>query len=247
MELALYCPNLGYYETKRDTVGRRGDFYTSVSVGKTFGELLAFQFAEWLEEIHPPGSRRQLCEAGAHDGQLARDILTWLRSHRPDLFEQLEYSILEPSAHRREWQRDTLECFAGKIRWLARFDASTSASVTGIIFSNELLDAFPVRRLGWDAHRKKWFEWAVAVEDKRFVWTKMEVADKDLPLAGLHSSLLEVLPDNFTTEINPMAAAWWGNAATALARGKLMTIDYGLETEEFFVPSRPNGTLRGFY
>ena len=33
MELALYCPLCGYYEKKRDTAGRRGDFYTSVSVG----------------------------------------------------------------------------------------------------------------------------------------------------------------------------------------------------------------------
>ena len=49
MELALYCPDCGYYEAKRDNIGRRGDFYTSVSVGSLFGEMLAFQFSEWLE------------------------------------------------------------------------------------------------------------------------------------------------------------------------------------------------------
>ena len=48
MELALYCPNSGYYETKKDSPGRRGDFYTSVSAGRLFGQLLAFQFSEWL-------------------------------------------------------------------------------------------------------------------------------------------------------------------------------------------------------
>ena len=51
MELALYCPVYGYYETKKDNPGRRGDFYTNVSVGELFGQLLAFQFAEWLEQI----------------------------------------------------------------------------------------------------------------------------------------------------------------------------------------------------
>ena len=51
MELALYCPETGYYEAKRDKIGRRGDFITSVSVGSLFGELLAFQFAEWLQEL----------------------------------------------------------------------------------------------------------------------------------------------------------------------------------------------------
>ena len=54
MELALYCPVYGYYEKEGDKIGRRGDYYTSVSVGSLFGELLACQFAEWLEEA--PGS-----------------------------------------------------------------------------------------------------------------------------------------------------------------------------------------------
>src|SRR5579863_6417515 len=38
MELALYCPETGYYEAKKDIVGQRGDFITSVSVGSLFGE-----------------------------------------------------------------------------------------------------------------------------------------------------------------------------------------------------------------
>jgi len=51
MELALYCPETGYYETEKNIVGRAGDFITSVSVGELFGQLLAFQFAEWLGEL----------------------------------------------------------------------------------------------------------------------------------------------------------------------------------------------------
>ena len=51
MELALYCPNSGYYEMEKDSPGRRGDFFTSVSTGELFGQLLAFQFSEWLEEL----------------------------------------------------------------------------------------------------------------------------------------------------------------------------------------------------
>jgi len=45
MELALYAPGLGYYERQRE-IGRRGDFFTSVSAGPLFGELLGFQFAQ---------------------------------------------------------------------------------------------------------------------------------------------------------------------------------------------------------
>src|SRR5436190_20849390 len=73
MELALYCPDYGYYERERDTPGRRGDYFTSVSVGSLFGELLGFKLADWLAAI----GGRQIVEAGAHDGRLARDILAW--------------------------------------------------------------------------------------------------------------------------------------------------------------------------
>jgi SAM-dependent MidA family methyltransferase len=52
MELALYHPEWGYYERTSAQIGRQGDFYTSVSVGPLFGELLAFQFAEW-QSAHP--------------------------------------------------------------------------------------------------------------------------------------------------------------------------------------------------
>ena len=51
MELALYCPKFGYYERPDVSPGRRGDYFTSVSVGSLFGELLAFQFAQWLDEM----------------------------------------------------------------------------------------------------------------------------------------------------------------------------------------------------
>src|SRR5580658_4822101 len=80
MELALYCPETGYYETKKDIVGRRGDFITSVSAGSLFGELLAFQFAEWLEALPIADCRLPIAEAGAHDGRLAADILGWLKA-----------------------------------------------------------------------------------------------------------------------------------------------------------------------
>src|ERR1043166_2248233 len=76
MELALYCPHFGYYERIANTPGRRGDFFTSVSVGPLFGELLAAQFARWLENWEarsvergndgPLPARLQLLEAGAH-------------------------------------------------------------------------------------------------------------------------------------------------------------------------------------
>ena len=41
--------------------------------------------------LNPQPSTLKLIEAGAHDGQLAKDILDWLQLKRPKLFEQIEY------------------------------------------------------------------------------------------------------------------------------------------------------------
>lgn len=294
MELALYCPETGYYEAKKDTVGRRGDFITSVSVGSFFGELLAFQFAEWLlagaEGRDPgvaspastaasnPGAKFTIVEAGAHDGRLAGDILAWLQIHRPELFAQLAYVIIEPSLRRREWQGETLKTFAPRVCWLSSLPlppgsppadgaggaAAPGCPLNGILFSNELLDALPVHRFGWDAANKGWFEWKVALQAEHFVWARSAdiwPADsaRQGPLASgssagpwpaslgqLPPSLLDILSDGYVVESCPAADQWWRAAAGALAQGKLLTIDYGFSAEEMISPARLSGTLRAY-
>ena len=42
----------------RAVQGAAGDFFTSVSVGPLFGQLLAFQFAQWLDTALPAGKFR---------------------------------------------------------------------------------------------------------------------------------------------------------------------------------------------
>src|SRR5690348_9105678 len=89
MELALYHPDLGYYESQKNSPGRRGDFYTSGSAGELFGQLLACRFAGWLREFETANVPFHIIEAGAHNGQLARDILAWLQTRQPKLFGQI--------------------------------------------------------------------------------------------------------------------------------------------------------------
>ena len=271
MELALYCLNSGYYETKKDNPGRHGDFFTSVSVGELFGQLLAFQFSEWLEAIISSRVTRRsspcLVEAGAHDGRLANDILTWLQARRPKLFAQIEYGIVEPSRRRQAWQRETLKDFAPRVRWFDNLPAlcppapdaeRPTPKMQGVIFSNELLDAMPVHRFGWDAGRKRWFEWGVALAGDQFVWARSSEFENPPSSIGqllarrngaetAPSALLEVLPDGYTIETCPAAEDWWRQAAGVLGRGKLLTLDYGLTSDELFSPARTRGTLRAHF
>ena len=196
------------------------------------------------------GEGKQIVEAGAHDGQLAADILGWLKTKRSDVFNTIQYWILEPSPQRKREQVEKLASFGPKVSWFDSWDALPPTGVHGIIFSNELLDAMPVRRIGWDAAQKKWFEWGVASRGDEFVWTKLSI-DNDLAEVirswDLPFWLQEVLPDGFSTEIGNAAKEWWRHAARALKNGKLLALDYGLEQEEFFVPQRKDGTLRAYY
>jgi SAM-dependent MidA family methyltransferase len=250
MDLALYCPGLGYYEGKRSKIGRGGDFYTNPSTGRLFGQLLGFQFAHWLEQIS--GQPVQLVESGAHEGNLALDILQWLQQNRASILDRMEYWILENSPTRRSWQQETLQSFTDKIRWFDSIESVPQNGIRGVIFSNEFLDALPVHRLGWDASARRWFEWGVAVEQSIFVWQPLprcsSVLLDELRAADLvcPEELAAVLPDQFTIEICPAAGRWWGQAAKQLQQGFLLTFDYGMTGRDWFSPTRRGGTLRAY-
>jgi SAM-dependent MidA family methyltransferase len=245
MDIALYEPGLGYYE-QPGRIGRRGDFFTSVSTGPLFGQLLAFQFCEWLDGEFS-NEKVQLVEAGANDGRLAADILEWLGRHRPSLIERLEYCIVESSPTRQAWQAATLQAWMSKLKWTANIGDFGKHGINGIVFSNEFLDALPVHRLAWDAKESCWREWHVVVAQEGFAWqSAVPAADLMERLPPVPPDLARVLPDGFITEVSPVALEWWRAAAGALRRGKLLTIDYGFSAENGLRPERPKGTLRAF-
>jgi SAM-dependent MidA family methyltransferase len=245
MELALYAPGLGYYERQRE-IGRGGDYFTSVSTGSLFGELLAFQFAQWVERDKPPG-KWQLVEAGAHQGLLAADILAWMQRRRPDLFARLEYWLIEPSPARRAWQEETLRAWLSNVKWAGQAAGVEAEPGLRIIFCNELLDALPVHRFAWSAAAKTWEECRVGCETGAFVWRRAKApADLVAGLPEVGPELGSVLQDGYVIEYSPAAAAWWKHAAESLRHGILLTIDYGLTAEELFRPERSGGTLRTY-
>lgn len=247
MELALYCPELGFYERFPHRIGRKGDFITSVSVGSMFGRLLAFRFSRWLDELGTPGGRRHLVEAGAHDGRLALDILTWFAEHAPSTLDALDYLILEPSERRQSWQRTTLANFGSHVRWIRDWSALAFGSLHGVIFSNELMDAFPVHRLGWDARNRRWFEYGVTLSEDGLTWCRLPLTvGAEVPPMTVPDAIQSCLSDGFVLESMPEASRWWRQAAAALGRGHLISFDYGRETVSSLDPSRPEGTLRAY-
>ena len=251
MELALYSPKMGYYETHAKTIGRKGDYFTSVSVGEVFGALLGCQIADWIQEAERPGGEKfTILEAGAHDGQLAQDILVWLEANRPDSFKRLRYVLLEPSESRQQWQAERLRPYADQVEWFRTWEQIQAFS--GLVVCNELLDAFPFRRFVWKHSESKWYEQFVAASNDSLKWTTSREPGSAIELLlrsggyPMSDELMQVLPDGYVLEDAESARSWWRVAASRLNRGRLLAIDYGATAQELIRPERCQGTARAY-
>src|SRR6266496_5466332 len=114
MHQALYHPEHGYYSSGRCAIGRKGDYFTNVSVGPLFGQLLGAQFVEIWERLGKINNF-VIVEQGAHDGQFAHDVLEYAQDRAPEFFAALCYRIVEPFPILRERQARTLQPFRDKI------------------------------------------------------------------------------------------------------------------------------------
>ena len=257
MQQALYHREHGYYSSGRCAIGRRGDYFTNVSVGPIFGQLLAAQFAEIWERLGKIDNF-VLVEQGAHDGELARDVLQSTRKRWPDFFAALRYRIIEPFPILQERQRQTLEgralsrpgttlrsslqSFRDRIEWCASIDALES--FTGVHFSNELLDAAPVHLIvsvKTKTGSTDWLEKFVTLNGDDFAFLHQPIDNQKL---RDHLQKLPARPASYQTEVNLVALDWIGNVARKLARGYVIIVDYGYPRDEFYAPHRSAGTLQ---
>lgn len=141
MEQALYHPEHGYYSSDRVAIGRQGDYFTNVSVGPLFGQLLAIQFAEVWQRLGMI-DKFTIVEQGAHHGDFAQDVLEFLHRRFPKFFSAVSYRIVEPFPKLQRRQSQTLSEFADRVQWRRSIDELEP--FTGLHFSNELLDAMPI-------------------------------------------------------------------------------------------------------
>jgi len=141
MEQALYHPEHGYYSSDRAQIGRRGDYFTNISVGPLFGELLAAQFAEIWERLGKTGNF-VIVEQGAHHGEFARDVFACAQQRFPEFFAALRYRLIEPFPKLQDRQSQTLAAFCDLVEWRKSLDELEP--FVGVHFSNELLDAMPI-------------------------------------------------------------------------------------------------------
>jgi SAM-dependent MidA family methyltransferase len=236
MEQALYHPRFGYYSSGRCAIGRRGDYFTNVSVGPLFGRMLAAQFAEMWEIMGRPDDFT-IVEQGAHHGEFASDVLSALR----DSPVSFPYCIVEPFPILEERQKETLAEFTGKVTWRKSLDELEPFA--GVHFSNELIDSMPARLVVREPG-KGWQEKFVALAGNDFVFVTKPIAEKRLrdhlrKIPGTENTRYE-------TEVNLAALDWIESVAQKVRRGFVLAVDYGYSRAEFYAAERTAGTLQAF-
>lgn len=242
MRAALYDEREGYYRRRAVRWGRAGDYRTSPELSRLFAATFARHFAALFERLGRPRPFFVL-EAGGGAGHFARGVLHTLRRDAPDLFDALRYVYDETGEDSRERARAALAPFAERVEFRSLQDEHTHFE-HGVVFSNELLDAFPVNRVVMHGGRLR--ELYVGVDDSgSFINLEGELSTPEL--ADYFEDANAPLPEGHTAEINLEAEAWITRVARALGRGFVVTVDYGDDAAALHTdPRRRDGTLRAF-
>ncbi len=252
MEGALYHEEWGYYTTRATHIGAAGDFYTSPHLSAEFGVCMARQLVNCWENLGRT-DRFDVVEMGAGQGIWAADILKALPEISPECSHALTYTIVERSPSLRRVQQQHLAPWVSaesnaklaKVQWRS-WDEIPLASVQGCFISNELVDAFPVHRVIVRAGKLQ--EIYVTWDGDRFVDHIGDLSTPKLAEYFEHLGLdLSQYAEGYRTEVNLNAIDWLTTVNDRLARGYVITIDYGYPASRYYSKVRHDGTLTGYF
>ena len=223
MRMALYEPGYGYYVSGTPKMGWEGDYYTSSDISGApglFAHCLGRQLLQMWEKLGRP-TKFMVLEQGAGRGDLGEAIRTWAERQAPDFNAALDY-----------WSED--------IR------AGQDVVSASVIFSNELIDAFPVHVV--EIRDGRLYEVYVDVQEGRLC----EVLDEpsSLEVADYLDSFKipwQSFGNGWRAEINLDALRWMERTALLLKRGFIMTIDYGDKAGALYTRDRRRGTLACYF
>jgi SAM-dependent MidA family methyltransferase len=230
MARALYDPEGGYYSRRISGIGKRGDFTTAPMLSAATARAVA----AWADRALRESACRDLIEIGPGDGTLAAAVL----NHLPWLLRwRVRLHLVETSAPLMRQQRELL---GRRAHWHASPAAALAACQgRAVIFSNELVDAFPVRR--FQHAQDGWRELALNFEEPG---QTREVLLPPGPLPP-SASFQQSHPIGQGLEVHDSYRQWLAEWLPAWQAGRLLTIDYGSTADQLY-HRRPRGTLRAY-
>jgi SAM-dependent MidA family methyltransferase len=208
-----------------------------------FAATFARYFARLYENLGRP-AKWTIVEAGAGDGRFAIGVLETLQQCFPDVFSVTYYVIDEVSSQSRLFARERLKPYADRVEVKKLTDAKIDR---GVVFSNELLDAFPVHRV--TMHDGQLEEFYVNVGgNENFEWLLGAPGPGSSPgLLGYFKDSGIELGEGQVAEVSLEIEEWFSKVAGKVHAGYVVTVDYGATAEDLHSPARASvGTLRGF-
>ncbi len=229
MEIALYDPEVGFYE-RGGVAGRRGDFLTSPEVGPLFGAVIARAIDAWWQELGEPDPY-VVVDAGAGPGSLAVAV----RAAQPRCAPALRYVLVERSVAQRARHAGHLELSApamtgaGSGPQFVSLGELPSGPLTGVVLANELMDNLPFRLLrrrgdGWRAVHA-----VLDVDERSLVAEELPASAADAELAG---RLAPEAQEGDAIPVQEVAGDLLRRALGSLLRGRVVVLDYAATTAE---------------
>ncbi|MBA2652310.1 MAG: SAM-dependent methyltransferase [Tatlockia sp.] len=238
MQQVLYDLEFGYYSAGLEKFGSKGDFITAPELTPLFGQTLANQCQQVLQNLEQP----KLFEFGAGSGRLCVDLLTALEtlSSLP-----VNYFILELSSNLRQRQQTLFEQeiphLLDRIQWLDRWPTEP---FNGVVIANEVLDAMPVHRF---LQTEQGLEESFVSLDAKGNLVEIFKPATNPRLINQVKQCLDSDLSPYLSEVNLFIDDWIKQCFTMLSAGVMFIIDYGFPRHEYYHPDRNTGTLMCHY
>ncbi len=254
MDWALNEPINGSYASGKLKIGIKGDFVTSPSLGPEFSDLLGIQIAEWIIDFEKQLNSQNiisLVEIGPGEGDLAFNLIQFLKRDFPKLLDKIELVMVELNDGLKKRQKLKLASISEvPIKWES-LDKISKDPLTGIFLAHEVLDALPVDILIWE--NNDLFLQGIEltkVNNKNFI----NYVNLPLPssvkqeLAHINSNLsINIppfnVPNRWKTEWHIGQKSWFKKISACIKAGNLLIVDYALEASRYYHASRSEGTL----
>jgi|GEM_PF-740396 len=239
ISLVLYDHEESYYQMANEKIGRRGDFYTTSSVGSVYGEVVAASFCRFVKNnlIEP-----FFVEVGGGNGRFASSFLSYCEKKEPEIYHNLTYNLIDASQYHRKLQKEILvnhlNCqYYSNILEVEQIN-------NGMVFSNELFDALPVRVV--EFNQNEWQEVVIIIDELNNLKENL-VKIQDNEISYFLSRNKFVGKDGQRVEIPVGMEKVYDHLQLKISKGIILTVDYGFTNEEWDAPHRIKGSLRGYY
>ena len=230
MDHVLYSEH-GFYSAE-GRIGGTGDFFTSPSLHPVFGSFLAIQIYAMWKALQCPNPFA-LIEFGSGNGLLSKSVIDTIGSLDDKFASSCEYFAID-------------KFHFGETQHLKKFLAGRDVAITkskGVIFSNELIDAFPVRLI--EVSKGQILEVFLKHTPSNTLTEVLKPPQKPLPDHICEKNLSDLEGDR--GPVNVRLSEWYDQLNSILASGFLITIDYGFNQNEYYSMENSKKLIQTYY